>query len=372
MTPRSVCVCCGVLCVVTLLRPSGSRCVFCYCTASTAHRRGCDAGVGCRHLQHLLHARHVPVRAMGVYRLLRRCALRGVCPFVAVCAAHDRCTRCVFSLLTAARRNDAQVNTSSISDYAGDGKDPLFDATLNSGKFLGLQKAVDAAIMAYAAGLPHVSLNVSAGRFTDFEGDLDFSTCLPRGIARCVFVMLRALWLWRCVAAPSVIIAVRDGRRVCANRAGNAGTAMLTISGGTFMVSGGAVIALLILNLIVSEKTRKLLGFLRKCVARRRLRRSHPPALRFPPPPTLTTSVCAYGYHERSRRRLSIVSVCVFVCLCVCVCACVYVCVCVGVCVVLAALVCTSQPTGCRGGSLSCRCSSLPPSRVSGRATARS
>ena len=41
---------------------------------------------------------------------------------------------------------------------------------------------------------------------------------------------------------------------------------MVAFAGGTFVVSSGAVICLLIITVAVSEKSRKLLGFLRKCV----------------------------------------------------------------------------------------------------------
>ena len=39
---------------------------------------------------------------------------------------------------------------------------------------------------------------------------------------------------------------------------------MLTIAGATFVVTSGAIICLMVLSIIVSEKSRKLLGFLRK------------------------------------------------------------------------------------------------------------
>ena len=43
-------------------------------------------------------------------------------------------------------------------------------------------------------------------------------------------------------------------------------SAVVAFAGGTFVVSSGAVICLLLINIVVSEKSRKLLGFLRKCV----------------------------------------------------------------------------------------------------------
>ena len=48
--------------------------------------------------------------------------------------------------------------------------------------------------------------------------------------------------------------------------AAGASSAVVAFAGGTFVVSSGAVICLLIITVAVSEKSRKLLGFLRKCV----------------------------------------------------------------------------------------------------------
>ena len=56
-------------------------------------------------------------------------------------------------------------------------------------------------------------------------------------------VRLIAVW-WVCTAGPS--------------------SAIVAFAGGTFIVSSGAVICLLIISVVVSEKSRKLLGFLRK------------------------------------------------------------------------------------------------------------
>lgn len=38
---------------------------------------------------------------------------------------------------------------------------------------------------------------------------------------------------------------------------------MMVLAGGTFIICSGAVVALLVLNVVVSEKSRALLGFLR-------------------------------------------------------------------------------------------------------------
>lgn len=124
------------------------------------------------------------------------------------------------------------VNSSRVVDYARSGNDPLWVATGESGRLLGLQRAVDSAIIAQAAAIadpltPHASgdgsgvptIDITVAAFTDFE------------------------------PGPS--------------KALGPATLMLALSVAAFPVTGVVLSAILVMTMVTGEKSRRLVGALR-------------------------------------------------------------------------------------------------------------
>lgn len=74
------------------------------------------------------------------------------------------CMHAVFPFLC------GQVNTSSLADYDGANREPLYDRAQYSSMYLGLQAAVDAAIIAESS-TNTITINANVGTFQDFRGN---------------------------------------------------------------------------------------------------------------------------------------------------------------------------------------------------------